>query len=50
MDRMNETFAQLLRMALVKRYHQVDLPSYRDRRQSSGSGVSVGSDAKHLNL
>jgi hypothetical protein len=41
-DGMNSTFGQLLRNELVKLSDAVRLQSYRSRRQSSGSGVSVG--------
>ena len=41
-DAMNSTFGQLLRNELVKLSEAVRLRSFRDRRQSSGSGVSVG--------
>jgi hypothetical protein len=41
-DRMNITFGQLLRKELVKLSREVILQTYRSRRQSSGSGVSVG--------
>ena len=41
-DAMNLTFGQLLRNELVKLSDEVHLQSYRSRRQSSGSGVSVG--------
>lgn len=39
---MNITFGQLLRKELVKLSYNVSLQRYRNRRQSSGSGVSVG--------
>ena len=44
MDGMNAIFGQLLRNELVKLSDEVRLQSYRSRRQSSGSGISVGSD------
>ena len=43
-DGMNKTFGQLLRNELVKLSNHVRLQSYRSRRQSSGSGVSVGNN------
>jgi hypothetical protein len=39
---MNITFGQLLRKELAKLSREVILQNYRSRRQSSGSGVSVG--------
>jgi hypothetical protein len=42
-DRMNITFGQLLRKELAKLSREVILQKYRSRRQSTGSGVSVGS-------
>ena len=50
-DGMNATFGQLLRTEVVKLSNEVRLQSYRDRRHSSGSGVSVGnSNAKVLSI
>ena len=50
-DGMNETFGQLLRTEVVKLSNEVARQSYRDRRHSSGSGVSVGnSNAKVLSI
>ena len=42
MDRMNIKFGQLLRNELATLSREVILQNYRRRRQSSGSGVSVG--------
>jgi len=41
-DYMNRTFGRLLRTELVKLSHDVAIQGFRDRRHSSGSGVSIG--------
>ena len=42
MDRMNIAFGRILRGLLVNLFRDVELGKFSDRRQSSGSGVSVG--------
>ena len=42
MDRMNVAFGGILRDLLVNISREVNLRKFSDRRQSSGSGVSVG--------
>jgi hypothetical protein len=50
-DAMNATFGQFLRDELVKLSEKAgSLKSYRSRRQSSGSGVSVGTTAERRRM